>query len=144
MADAPARCPSCKMAPSAGRHANYGYCDDPCHNIAAPALPGAAPDPVAGATALDALLREVAGASKWITSTTDAYLARTAAPRLAAIVRVYDQIARAWARSVSGEGTCPLCRKARWGAATRPHHANCPAVVMSHALARAEAIAKGE
>lgn len=104
------------------------------------ALPGAAPDPSA-TPRLDALLREVDSLAPWQDATGATLV--PLAPRLAAIVRVYDQIARAWARSVSGEGTCPLCRKARWGAATRPHHANCPAVVMSYALLRADEIAKG-
>lgn len=39
MADAPARCPSCKMLPADGRWANYGYCYDSCHNIPASVEP---------------------------------------------------------------------------------------------------------
>lgn len=75
-----------------------------------PALPGEAPDPVAGATAIDALLREVAGASKWITSTTDAYIARTAAPRLAAIVRVLREAMTFYA---SGDRNAFRCESER-------------------------------
>ena len=90
------------------------------------------PADVPAPSALDALLAEVEVASKWMTYATRDYLARTAAPRLAAIIRALAgpaaEVLAAYDALVSGKSI------PSYGAVDR----------LRTALARAEAIARGE
>lgn len=83
-------------------------------------------------SALDALLAEVEVASKWMTYATRDYLARTAAPRLAAIVRV-----------LVGAAKVSRAMNEVLGAEMRASRLSQVAALLDTALARAEAIASG-